>query len=299
MFRKVLVTGATGRLGRLVVSRLRTRAKSVKVAARRLERVAGFPKYGFDVVYLDYDLPASWERALGDVGAMLLVPPVVDPHADARLAPFVDRAVELGVGHVVLVSHLRAFRAEEGALGRLERHVRARARRFTILRPNWLLQDFTEGFLATAMDSHGLLAAPAGDGRVTFVDARDVADVAVKALFQVRGESAVHTLTGPNGLSFGAMAALASLTRSRSIRYLDLHESAFERLLRDPTWPPERLALLASRMKDVREGRAEVFTDDVARLLGRPPRSAADFFASPVDADEPVTAFYPAEPAEP
>jgi uncharacterized protein YbjT (DUF2867 family) len=285
--RKWLITGATGQLGRLVVERLKPRARAVKVAARRLEDVAGFPAFGFDVTYLDYDLPASWERALDGVGALLLVPPTVDPHAYTRLAPFVDRAIQLGVRRVVLVSHLRAFAPHERALAQLERHVRTRAAEWTLLRPNWFLQDLATGFLGPLIRDHGVLAAPTGEGRATFVDARDVADVAVEALLRADLHGRALTLCGAHGLSFPALAALAGTVSGRRVRFLDLHEPVMRRQLPDADWPPARVELLLARLRDVREGHAEVFSDDIAQVLGRAPRGADAFVLEHADAWRP------------
>ena len=279
MFAKALVTGATGRLGSLVVERLRASAPNVTIGARSLAKVAGFPKYGFDVCYLDYDLPASWEQALLGKERLLLVPPPVDPHVDSRLVPLVQRAVSEGVERIVLVSHLGVQHPAESALARLEGAVRNSGVDWAIVRPNWFLQDMGPGgFLYPALAKRGVLAAPAGEGRVSFVDARDVADAVVSLLVAPRCRPTILRATGPHGLSFGAMAALCGLVAERSIRYMDVDPEVFEARLAGPEWPPERVSLLGHRLRCVREGGAEVFSGELEGVLGREVRSADAFF---------------------
>lgn len=278
MFARALVTGATGRLGAEVVPRLRQHARSVKIGARSLVRVAGFPAYGFDVSYLDFDLPASWEGALEGVQRLLLVPPPVDPFAAERIAPFVRRAAEMGVRRVVLVSHAGANHPAEAALGALEAEVQAAVPQWAVVRPSWFIQDLgPRGFLYPSVRDRRVLLAPTGEGRVPFVDARDVAEAVVRLLTAPRIQSQIYEAPGPHALSFEAVAALCTLVSGHAVRFVDVDPTTFHSQLVGAQWPVARVRLLGHRLAQIRSGAAERFSDDLDGLLGRPRQAVSTY----------------------
>jgi len=274
MFATALVTGATGLLGRRVVHHLKQHARSVRIGARDLSRVAGFPRMGFDVAFYDHDLPASWEGALAQVDRLLLMPPPVDPFVDQRLIPLVERAVQLGVRRVVLVSHIDA--PHEPALTALEHAVVRHSPEWSILRPTWLVDTVLPGgFLHPGVVS-GQLVAPTGEGRLPWVVADDVAQAATHLLTHPSCTARVVQATGAQGLSFRALSATLAQLRGAPVAHVDIDPEVFGARLLGPRWPVPRVQLLLQRLERIRLGEAEVVSNGLTQLLGREPTSVFD-----------------------
>lgn len=254
-----LILGGTGKTGRRVARRLGTNAR---VASR-----AG----GFDLAD-----PTTWTAALAGVTAVYLVEPNLG--AGDRLPAFVTEAVSAGARRLVLLSAPRAGEAGH-PLHAAEEAVRGCGVGWTILRPNWFAQNFSEGPWAAGIRD-GALPLPAGEGRAPFVDAEDIAEVAAAALTDDRHHGRVYELTGPRALGFAEATALIAQATGRKIDYLDVTPEAFvERQIRHGV--PESVAsLLTGLLADLRNGRGADLADGVERALGRRPRSFEAFVAT-------------------
>ncbi|NUR98796.1 MAG: NmrA family transcriptional regulator, partial [Kribbellaceae bacterium] len=158
---KYLILGGTGTTGRRVAGRLRAAGHDVRTAART----------GADV-RVDLDDPSTWN--FDGITAAYLMEPTIRP--GGRLARFAETALASGVRRLVLLSASRASDPTH-PLHTAEQVVRSAAE-WTILHPNWFAQNFSEGPWRAAVRA-GRLAQPAGDGRTAFIDADDIADVAV------------------------------------------------------------------------------------------------------------------------
>jgi uncharacterized protein YbjT (DUF2867 family) len=259
----ILILGGTGKTGRRVARCLRATGHSVRTASRT----------GGDVPF-DLDDPASWAAALDGAGAAYLVEPGL--RAD-RVPKFVTEAVTAGVRRLVLLSAPRAD--EDGhPLHAVEQAVRGCGVDWTILRPNWFSQNFSEGPWLPAVLG-GTLALPTGEGRTPFVDAEDIAEVAAVALTQDQHSGRSYELTGPRAISFGEAADLIGEATGRTVRLVDVDPRvAIERQVAGGT-PPEVARLLTGILVDIRDGRAATLGDGVARALGKPPRTFEAFVA--------------------
>ncbi len=254
-----LILGGTGKTGCRIARRL-------GAAARVGSRTRGF----------DLADPATWAAALAGVTAVYLVEPNLG--GGDRLPRFVAEAVSAGARRLVLLSAPRAGEAEH-PLHAAEEAVRGCGAGWTVLRPNWFAQNFSEGPWAAGIRD-GVLTLPAGEGRAPFVDAEDIAEVAAAALTDDRHHGRVYELTGPRAVGFAEATALIARATGRKIDYLDVAPEAFvERQIRYGV--PENVAnLLTGLLVDLRDGRGAELADGVQRALGRPPRSFEDFVAT-------------------
>ena len=250
-----LILGGTGKTGRRVAQHVDQ--------ARIASRGTGF----------DLGDPSSW--ALDGVTAVYLVEP--DLQAEPRLPRFVAEAVAAGARRLVLLSAPRA--GEEGhPLYAAERAVRESGVGWTILHPNWFAQNFSEGPWRTSV-LDGTLALPTGDGRTPFIDADDIAEVAVAALTEDRHSEQVYALTGPEATSFAEAIDLIAKATGRQIQYVDLAPDVFTQRQLDFSASPGAARLLTHILVSIANGDAEARTDHVERVLGRPPRSFEDYVA--------------------
>ncbi|ARF56813.1 NAD(P)H-binding protein [Streptomyces gilvosporeus] len=262
----LLVLGGTGKTGSRIARRLKTAGLPVRTASRT----------GGDLPF-DLDDPASWPPALDGATAAYLVEPSLSASTDhrARIPRLVAEAVTAGVRRLVLLSAPRA--GEDGhPLHAAERAVRDSGVDWTILRPQWFAQNFSEGPWRPGILA-GTLALPTGDGRTPFVDAEDIAEVAVAALTEDRHSGRVYDLTGPRAIGFGEAADLISRATGRTIRHIDVDPEDFVQRQIAAGAAPDVARLLTGLLTALRNGSGAALSDDVARALRRPPRSFETF----------------------
>jgi len=264
----ILILGGTGKTGRRIARRLRAAGRPVRTASRT----------GGDM-RVDLDDPATWAPALDAVTAAYLVEPgslekSLDPRA--RIPSFVAEAVAAGVRRLVLLS-AGGGDYPDTPLWHAERAVRGSGVEWTILRPDWFAQNFSEAFWRSGI-LDGTLALPAGDGRTPFIDAEDIAEVAASALTEDRHRGEVYVLTGPRAISFGEATDLIGTATGRPVRYIDVATEVYiERQMADGV-PPRVAHLFASLLTGIGDGQAAL-SDGVERALGRAPRRFEDYVA--------------------
>ena len=256
-----LVIGGTGKTGRRVVRGLAARGIPVRVGSR-----TGEPPF-------DWENPATWTPALRDVDSVYLTyyPDLAVPGAVDAVRAIVDQAATSGVRRVVLLSG----RGEDEAR-RAEDVVRASSLQWTILRCSWFNQNFSENyFLDPILD--GRVVLPAGNVAEPFVDADDIADVAVAALTEDGHAGRLYELTGPRLLTFAqAVGEIAGAT-GRTIQYVPVSASDYKVVLTEANVPDDFVWLVDYLFTTVLDGRNASLADGVQRALGREPRDFADY----------------------
>ncbi|GAA1981884.1 NAD(P)H-binding protein [Catenulispora subtropica] len=261
-----LILAGTGKTGRRVASRLTSAGHPVRTAART----------GGDV-HFDLDDAATWPAALDGVAAAYLVEPSLEAGAEhpPRIARLVAAAVAAGVRRLVLLSAPGAD-VEGHPLHTTDLAVRTSGVEWTVLRPNWFSQNFSEDFWLPAVRG-GTLALPTGQGRVPFIDAEDIADVAAAALTEDRHAGQVYALTGPRAISFGEAAELIATASGRPLRYVDTAPDDFLQQQLSYGIPQTAAERLTQLLVSISTGGHEDLHDGVQRALGRAPRRFEDF----------------------
>ena len=265
-----LILGGTGTTGRRIAERLRASGRPVRAAAR----------HGGDV-HVDLGDPGTWAAALDSVSAAYLIEPDVQAASTdgaARIPRFVTEAVAGGVRRLVLLTAAGA--GHEGhPLEPAEQAVRDSGVAWTILRPTWFAQNFSEGFWRPGILG-GDLALPAGNGRTPFLDAEDIAEVATSALTEDRHDGHVYVLTGPRAIGFGEAVDLIARATGRATRYTDVDpEVHLERQVAAGV-PRDVARILTGVFTAIRSGEDDTPADGVERALGRPAGQFEDFVAT-------------------
>jgi uncharacterized protein YbjT (DUF2867 family) len=147
---------------------------------------------------------------------------------------------------------------------------------WTILRSSWFSQNFSESFLCEAVVS-GQVALPARDIVEPFIDADDIADVAVAALTEDHRAGKLYELTGPRLLTFREAVGEIALATGRRIRYVQVSHEAFASGLAARGTPPEVVKLLGYLFATVLDGRNAYLADGVRQALQCEPRDFAHF----------------------
>jgi uncharacterized protein YbjT (DUF2867 family) len=264
---EILVLGGTGTTGRRVVAALRSNGVTARVATRK----PGEPGQ----VRFDWADRTTHAGALRGVSAVYLLPPIGEAEPAHLVEPFLGDALAAGVRRVVLLSS-SAVTPDTPGLGDLQRLVRA-APEWAVLKPSWFMQNFTGEHLVAQGVRDGEIVTATGDGRVAFVDAGDIAAVAVRALTDAAPHNTEHVLTGPAALSYAEAAAIVSAHIGRTVRHRPVAAAEFAARLTASGLPAEFARVLAALDDDIRRGSEDRVTRTVEQIAGRPARSFATF----------------------
>lgn len=256
-----LIVGGTGKTGRRVADRLEARGHAVRIGSR-----TGSPPF-------DWTDRSTWGDVLEGARAAYVTyyPDLAIPEAAKDIADFSRIAQEKGVTRLVLLSG----RGEEGAQ-LAERALQTSGADWTIVRASWFNQNFNESFLADAVRS-GMIALPTGNIAEPFLDADDIADVAVAALTDDGHIGQLYELTGPRSLTFTEAAGMIAQASGRDVRFMPISMEQFVGGLRQEGLPESYIALLADLFSHIFDGRNSGLADGVRRALGREPRDFASF----------------------
>ncbi len=267
---KILVIGATGNVGRPLVKALLARGEAVKAASR-----TGKPVDGAEGVVFDVADPMTFPSAFEDVDRAFVMLPSGYTEAKALLLPIIEAAAARGV-KVVLQSVLGVDADDSIPYRQAEIALEKSGVRWVVLRPNWFTDNFIN-YWKPGIDAAGVIAVPAGDGKSSFVDARDIADSAAAALTTDRFDGKAFNLTGPDALGYAEAAALISEAIGRPVAYQAVDDETFVGFLVGAGVPEVYARFLASIFYPVREGWTAVVTGDVQTLTGHPARRVADW----------------------
>jgi uncharacterized protein YbjT (DUF2867 family) len=274
----LLVTGATGTVGSEVLTRLAAQGVRVRAVTRDLRKTAANPLPHVEFVRGDFEDPESMRRACSGVSRAFLLSNSTD-RAEHQQIGFTRVAQQSGVRHIVKLSQLHADANSPGRFLRYhaaaEAAVQASGLTFTFLRPNLYMQGLLN-FRQTIQEKNAFFAA-AGDARISAVDVRDLADVAVAALTSSRHDNRVYSLTGPEALTFADMARQLSKAVGRTVTFVDVPPEAMRAALADLGLPGWQADGLVEEFAMYRRGEAAAAESGVRDALGRPPGSFDEF----------------------
>lgn len=270
---KILVTGATGNLGGAVARMLSAKGFAIRAAGTRIEKFSAEP--GWETVRMVYEDPQSVDAALSGVGGLFLVAPPLDPEAPSKLNPIIDKAGNMGLHHIVFISAFGVDQNEQAPLRIIERHLMASGVNFTILRPNFFMENFTTGFVAPMIAQGGIFLA-ADEGKTSFISVNDIAEVAAAA-FQNQSYGRQYNLTGAQALDHQQVADIISEVSGRKITYQPVSEEAMLKGARDNGMPEGAVQYLAMLYYAVRSGWMAAVTGDVKTVTGKELISFVEF----------------------
>ena len=240
MVETILVTGATGTLGSEVVNQLLSAEQKVRAAVHSTTR---FSSNGnrIELAEIDYNKPETLVSAFKGANKLFLLTPT-SPKAAELATNLVNEAKKAGIRHIVKQSVMGADTSLEVVHLRLHRQaekiIEESGIPFTFLRPNDFMQNFTN-FYGPTIKSNNAFYLPAEDAKVSFVDVRDIAAVAVKTLTDnaiSRHIGKAYTITGPEALSYHQVAEILSQASGRKIDYVNVSEEVTRQGMKDMGW---------------------------------------------------------------
>jgi uncharacterized protein YbjT (DUF2867 family) len=273
----VLVTGATGNVGQEVVRALRARGVPVRAASPSPDRIRRLFGERLDAVRLDLQDPSTFAAALRGASALFLLRPPAIADMRRTLNPLVDAARKEGLDPIVFLSVAGANRLMPHHA--VEAHLAHAGGTWTVLRPGFFAQNLGDAYRRDIVEE-GRLYVPAGQARVTFVDVRDVAEVAAQAFLDPRRyHGRIYTLTGPEPVSFATAAELLSAALGRPIRYQSASITGYVRHLHRRGLPMGQIAVQTLLHVAMRRGQGQAQAVDpvLAMLLRRPARTLREY----------------------
>lgn len=278
---KILVTGATGTIGRQVALALAKAGADVRAGVRDPGKARDLADAGAELARLDWSDPASVAAAFAGVDRLFLLTPFVEdptPMIEAALAA----AKEAGVQHVVRLSAAGADSSSDFVLARKhglhEEAVKGSGIAWTILRPNFFMDNLVNFGPAQTIKAEGRIYGAAGDGKASWVSSVDVGEAAAAILRQPEPHAGqTYVLTGSEAISNPEIASLLGERLGREVVYVDLTLEQQRDALQQqgtPQWMVEGFVGLENVK---RSGWAAGVSPAVEQLTGRPPESLSAF----------------------
>jgi NAD(P)H dehydrogenase (quinone) len=280
----IVVTGATGQLGRLVIADLLGRgveASGIAAVVRDPDKAADLAARGVEVRVGDYDRPETLRSALRAGERVLFVSGSEVGKRVAQHSALIDAAREAGVGLLaytgVLGGPAADFRLADEHKA-TEELILASELPYTFLRNGWYTDVYTQN-LGTVLE-HGAVVASAGEGRLASAARADYAEAAAAVLTGEGHENAVYELSGDTAWSFAEYAAAVSEAAGRDIAYRNVGPEQYREILLGAGLPAGLADLLVDVDRAISEGLLAGTSGDLARLIGHPttpmPQSVAE-----------------------
>ena len=283
----ILVTGATGNIGSEVVKQLSVHDKDgsvrVRAAIRSINKATTIKGLGVELAEIDYAKPATLSKAFNGADKLFLNTPF-QPDMVKLTSNLVAEAVSSGtIKHIVKLSVIGA-EAEPGiTISRLHRQsekiIEESGIPFTFLRASGFMQNFVNIY-ASSIRSQGAFYAPAGDGKIGFIDVRNIASVGVKVLTDDqngRYNGKVYSLTGPEVLSYGEAAEIISKELGKKISYVNIPDEAPRKGMKEVGMDDWFINSMLEFYAIVRAEHGSYLSPDVEELTGKKPISFSQF----------------------
>ncbi|RKH20251.1 SDR family oxidoreductase [Corallococcus sp. CA047B] len=275
----IVVTGATGKLGRFVVEGLlkKVPANQVAVAVRDPEKAKDWTARGVQVRKVDYSQPQTLAGAFGKDDVVLLISANEVGKRFPQHSAVLEAAKKAGVKRLAYTSAPYADTSGIKLVGEhkaTEEAIKASGVPYTFLRNGWYFENYTDN-LAPALE-YGVVQGSAKDGRVAAASRKDYADAAVEVLTGTGHENQVYELAGDTAFTLTEYAAEVSRQSGKKVAYVDLPVPEYSAALVKVGLPQVFADILADADAGLAKG--ELFNDShtLSRLIGRPTTKLAD-----------------------
>jgi uncharacterized protein YbjT (DUF2867 family) len=286
----ILVTGASGNIGSQVVKQLLSDAPDVSIKAavhssQNVKKVKDGDRV--KVIPIDYNESDTLREALKDVDKLFLLTPDVSNAPDLA-SNAVTEAKKAGIRHIVKQSVMGAdLEADVGTM-RLHRQVEEIIEQsgipFTFLRPNEFMQNFIN-FHSASIKGNNAFYIPLEDAKVSLVDVRDIASIAVQSLIdEDKHKNKTYLITGPEALSYHQVAEILSNTTGRKINYVNISDEEARTAMKEIGMSDWLINTVSELSEYFRKGKASEISSAVEEVTGNKPISFSQFANDYIDA---------------
>jgi len=267
---KILIIGATGSVGFEVATRLTQLDQPVKIGVRNPEKAKSINFNNTELVHFEYQKPETFDLAFKNVYKVLIVSPPSYLGLQEIVIEAINSAITKGVKLIVNISAISIESELDKPMKLIEDYIRKSGVEYVFLRPNCYMQNFQDLFRDLIIEEN-LISVPAENSKTSFVDIRDVADVAVKALMDNNLKNKTYKLTGNQLLNMHVVAHLFTEGLNREIEYNSISDTLFEKTLSTAGWPTGTIKGAVQLCNHVKKGETAIISDDIERILNRQP----------------------------
>ncbi len=267
MHQTILVTGASSKVGQPLVKFLAEAGHKVKAATRHPQNITPTPLV--EAVTFDYDEPSTFATALANVDSLFIVERPADEQAKATVAPLIDVAKSQSIRKIVMMTAMGVEYDPSTPLHQLELYLMDSGIPYTILRPNWFMQNFSHGFLRDMIRYQGGIFVPDGGMPVSFIDTRDIAKVTMIALTQDGHENQAYTLTGGEAISHEQVAQRIGDATGTPVQYAEINDEQMFAGLKQADYTDSQARLVTDLFIPMQQGLTQTIMPSVKEITGQ------------------------------
>ncbi len=260
---KILVIGASGTVGSEISQQLKSKGQEVRRATSKKELAK-------DQVYLNLSNQDGLSSAFQDVEKLFLLSPPGYVNQNELLIPILNEAKKLGVKKIVLMTAMGANANDSAPMRLVELHLEKLGIAYNIIRPNWFMQNFNSYWIH-GINTFGKILLPVEKARGSFIDARDIASVAVELLTTEKFSNQAFDLTGPEALNHDEVASILSSTTNKKIVYENITPPQMYEGLLQAGLNKAYVEFMLLILDFFRQGYSERVTDAVEKITGKKP----------------------------
>lgn len=274
--KKILITGFTGTVGHEVALKLQAKNAAFTCAVRNVEKAKARYGDGFDYTQLDFNNPATFEPALQNVDRIFLMyPPTIE--GVEPIKAFLQKAKEQNIQHVVYLSVKDVQFMPFLPHYKNEKEIKRNDLPYTFLRAGYFMQNLNM-FLRKELQERGRIFVSAGKGKTSFIDVRDIAEVAARSLIEGGShKNKAYVLTGNEALDFYQVAEVMSRILQREIHYTDPPAKEFQAHMLSRGENPEFINGVTGIHFFTNIGLAKGITDDYTKITNLEPTNIAQY----------------------
>ncbi|MFW6035700.1 MAG: SDR family oxidoreductase [Halothermotrichaceae bacterium] len=272
MIDKILITGATGNVGSEIIKLLEDKRCKITAAVRDITKAKKQLKHNIDYTRLDFLKQETYQNVLKNVNKIFLVRPPKIADVKQYIFPFIDIAKNIGVKQIVFLSLLGVEKNRFVPHYKIEKYIKNSGIPYTFLRASFFMQNLNTTHQYDIKENKEIFV-PAGKGKTSFIDVRDIAEVGALALVEVGHQNKAYSLTGDKALNYYQVAEIFSRVLDRNIEYTKPSIFKFYRRMRKRGLESSYILVMIGLYTTARLGLAKITTDQVEKLLDRKPIS--------------------------
>lgn len=264
-----LIVGASGLVGSEIAKLLKSKGLQVK-------RATSQKKMEPDQVYLNLVTGEGLKAAFEGIDRAFFLSPPGYADQKSMLSPLIQEAKRRGLSKVVLMTAMGANAVETTPFRQAEIELEKSGLAYNIIRPNWFMQNFNSYWIQGILQQ-GKILVPAGKGQTSFIDARDIAEVAAELLVSDKYNNKDFDLTGLEALDHDQVAKAISTSTGKSIVYEEISPEDFKKTFLQAGLPEGYVDFLVLIFGYLKNGYNSGINQNVKEITGRNPRSFQDY----------------------
>jgi len=268
---RILVTGATGKVGTAVMEQLTKAGLPTVAAVRSVDRAMSQLSLNGEVAFVPFDFsaPATFTRALEDISHLFMVLPPGLEEATAALQ-LINQAEARNIAHITLLSGRTTGNLRGRPLNQIEHTLEHGRVPYTILRAGWFMQNFNT-WVADEIREQNKFHLPAGDSKTAFVDVRDIAEAVQQSITNPKHAYQRYELVSQEALDHYQVASTLTSVLDRPNNYVDVQAPEYIELVLNKGWSTEEAAFNVFLYDLVKTGKESNIVPDLAQIIGREP----------------------------